>query len=122
MSAASSQASAFYEQVARGGAVFTFTAEGDYLVFPVRGKEVVPFWSSRSRMLNVQKEHPKYAGYSISEESLADFLGSTMALFDKERICIGVNWSGAKLVGYDIEPEDLRRNIAYWVNTFGADG
>lgn len=116
MSIAAAQASAFYEQVAKDRLVFTFTDDADYLVFPIQGKEVVPFWSSRSRMDKVQADHPKYSSYSISEIPLTEFLDSVLAQLRDERISVGVNWSGARLAGFDVLPEDVQRNIGYWVD------
>ena len=72
-------------------------------------------------MVKVQNAHPKYASYTVSEEPLAEFLDDTLAIFLEQNICIGVNWSGARLVGYDIEPAELRRNIGYWVGKFSAE-
>jgi len=43
MSIAAAQASKFYEQVVRERAVFTLTEDGSFLVFPMVGREVVPF-------------------------------------------------------------------------------
>src|SRR5262245_36007386 len=73
MSAAAAQYSRFKEQVVRNGRVYTFTDNGEYPVFPVAGREVIPCWSSRRRMEAIQRAFPKYSGYEISEMSLADF-------------------------------------------------
>jgi len=114
MSVAAAQASAFYEQVVKDGSVFTFLDDGSFLVFPIHGKEVVPFWSSRTRVQKVQSRHPEYAGYTIHEIPLPEFLETTLAKFGKDGIHVGVNWSGDRLVGYDLPVADLLRNIDYW--------
>jgi hypothetical protein len=116
MSTSAAQARAFYEQAAQDKRVFTFTADDDYLVFPIQGREVVPFWSSRSRLDKVRADHPKYASYSVTEIPLNEFLGAVLTQFGDEKISVGVNWSGPRLTGFDISPEDLQRNIGYWVN------
>ena len=113
MSIAAAQASAFYEQAAKHGSVFTFLEDGNFLVFSIRGQDVVPFWSSRSRMAKVQAVHPKYARYAVEEIPLAQFLGETLGLMEAEGIHIGVNWSGKRLVGYDVPVAEVRRNLGH---------
>jgi hypothetical protein len=122
MSIAGSQASKFYEQVACDEKVFTFTEDGELLVFPIRENEVVPFWSSKKRLQKIQKEHPKYTNYSISEIALKDFLGETLTILESEEIRVGVNWAGKSLTGYDLEVKDLKRNIGYWLEKQGDNG
>ena len=113
MSIAAAQASTFYEQIAKEKSVFTFTKDDDYLVFPVHGKEVIPFWSSRNRLAKIQRDHPKYSAFTVSEVSLDTFLAKTLAQLQEEGIHIGVNWSGPRLTGYDISAVDLRRSIEH---------
>jgi len=90
--------------------------DGGFLVFPIHGKEVVPFWSSRSRLEKVATEHPKYATYQPEQLPLEEFLQKTLALFEEENIQVGVNWAGARLSGYDISPQDMKINIAHWLS------
>lgn len=116
MSTAALHASAFYEQVAREGSVFSFSDEDSMLIFRIRDQDVTPFWSSRSRMERVQAAHPKYAAYTIDEEPLDRFMRKTLQQLEEEAIQIGVNWSGARLTGYDVSAVELRRNIEYWLN------
>jgi len=73
MSIAAPQYDKFREQVATEERVFTFTDDGDFLVYPARGGDTVPFWSSRARLLTIQKRMPKYQAYTVTELSLADF-------------------------------------------------
>ena len=113
MTIASAQAQKFYEQVAREDSVFTFTHDGDFLVFPIRDIEVVPFWSSLSRMNKIRATHQKYASYSITRSTLDEFLTETLPMLQKEDLHVGVNWSGPRLVGYDISVADLKRNVEH---------
>ena len=125
MSIATVHANAFYEQAVRDGSVFTVLEDDSFLIFPVRDKEdkeVVPFWSSQSRVEKMQATHPKYAQYAISKIPLAEFLEKTLAQFEEENINVGVNWSGKRLVGYDVSVADLRRNIAYRLGKIGGRG
>src|SRR5205085_8155034 len=115
MSVAAAQLSRFKEQVVRGGTVFTFTDNGEYLVYPVDGREVIPSWSSRRRMETIRKSFPKYHGYEITEISLADFLQRLPRLAE-EGAHIGTNWSGKRLTGYDVSVQDLLAGLEYWLN------
>jgi hypothetical protein len=119
LSNAASNASAFYEQVVKDGSVFTVIDDDSFVVILVGGTEVVPFWSSRYRVKKVQSSHPKYAGFSISEIPLTEFLDKTLAQLEEENIHVGVNWSGKRLIGYDRSVADLKRNIGYWLDKKG---
>jgi hypothetical protein len=114
MSVAAAQAAEFYRKVVETGAVFTFTHDDELLVFSIHDREVIPFWSSRSRLENIQSTHLKYKSYSISEVSLQEFLTENLPLLEAEGISIGVNWSGPRLTGYDLTVLELKANIAYW--------
>jgi hypothetical protein len=119
MSVAAAQASKFYEQVVVDGKVFTFMDDDSFLVFRKNDKEVIPFWSSRTRLEKIAKMHPKYSSSVIFEFSLAEFMNKTLLQLEEENICIGVNWSGPRLVGYNIPISELRTNIAYWQSKHG---
>lgn len=108
----------FAEQVAQDERVFTFTCEGELLVYPVRGNEVVPFWSSRSQLETIQKRFPKYQKHSISEMSLSEFY-EWLAQLEDEGILVGVNWSGERLTGYDVTVADLRELLAHRLDSIG---
>jgi hypothetical protein len=114
MSLSAAHATKFYEQVVADGKVFTLTEDEAFLVYPVHGREVVPFWSSRSRLERVQQSHPKYRNYTVSEMTLDEFLDRTLAKLEEENVSVGVNWSGSRLTGYDLTASELRNNIGYW--------
>ena len=116
MSTAAELYDKFKKQTAQESKVFTFTNEGKDLVYPVRGKEVIPFWSSRRRAATVQKSHEQYRRYEITEMSLDEFIQWLPSLA-KQGIHIGTNWSGEHLVGYDVPTHELQAGIEYWMNT-----
>jgi hypothetical protein len=115
MSAAASQAASFYRDAAQHRRVFTLLKDESFAVFQVRDQEVIPFWSTRSRVERVQKDHAQYREYVIDEIPLARFFEATLTDLEREHIHVGVNWSGPRLTGYDISPADLRRNIEHYV-------
>lgn len=112
MSIAAAQASKFYEQVVREGKVFTFIVKGDFPVFRNRSVEVVPFWSSRSGISEIHEHHAEFAPYVIDEITFADFREKTLKQLEEEGICVGLNWTGEKLTGYDLPVSELRECLA----------
>ena len=120
MTVAAAQASKFYEQVVRDDRVFTFLDDGSFLIFPVGNIEVIPFWSSRSRVAAIQKEHEKYRGLEIDEIPFRDFWNKTLEQLAEEEIHVGVNWSGTRLFGYNLPVDDVKRNIDYWLKKLSA--
>ena len=114
MSEAASQASAFYEEVASSRSAFTLLDHGNFLVFSVRGVEVVPFWSSRARVARVQKNHSNYRSFDCDEIHLDALIARTLPDLECEGIHVGVNWSGVRLTGYDVSVADVLKNLAYW--------
>lgn len=116
MSVSSAQACKFYEQTVCEGKVFTFESPGGLLVFPIRDVEVVPFWSSRSRLERIQATMPQYSDYTIQEKSFDEFYNDTLPWLEEQNIHIGVNWSGTRLTGCDLSVSELRTNLDYWRN------
>jgi hypothetical protein len=121
MTVAAAQASKFYEQVVRDDRVFTLLDNGNFLVFPVGEIEVVPFWSSRSRLTAIQKDHQKYSRFEVDEMPFKDFWNKTLPQLAEEDIHVGVNWSGTRLVGYNLRVDDVKKNIEYWRRKLSAD-
>jgi hypothetical protein len=117
MSVAALQYSKFCSEVAETGRAFTFLEDSSFLVYPVNGTEVVPFWSSRTRLVRISKAHPKYARYQICEFPMENLL-SSMTQLQSEGILVGVNWSGPKLTGFNVSVPDLRAAL---MQQLGAD-
>ena len=114
MSAAGAQHARFKEQAVREGCVFTFKNGDFHLVFPVAGRDVWPFWSSRSRLVRIQRGHSKYREFEIVDIELSRFM-DWLPKMGKDGILIGVNWSGKRLTGSDVEPMDLHAGVQYWI-------
>lgn len=114
MTIAAAQYAKFKEEIVNEGYVYTFTENRNFLVFPVNRHEVIPFWSSRKRLEKIQEEHPKYQKYEISQMDFEMFY-NWLPQLAQDKIHIGVNWSGAKLLGYDVPAADLKEGLDYWV-------
>jgi len=113
MSQAASQASAFYREVVKTGKVWTIRDAGGYPAPKgAGGKRVQPFWSSLSRVERIIRTVPAYAGFTPDEIPWDEFLSAWVPGLTKDGILVGVNWSGARARGYDIEAEQVARNVA----------
>jgi hypothetical protein len=120
VSQAASQASIFFEQVARERRVFAVLADGEHIILPMSHGEVVPLWSSRSRVEKIQRLHPKYKDFAVREIPLETVLGELLPSLEAEAIRIGANWSGPRLVGFDYSVADARRNLDHWIQKLNA--
>jgi hypothetical protein len=112
MSVAAPQAAAFYREVARERKVWT-VRDGEGIPAPrnASGERAMPFWSSRTRAEAVIKASPAYADFKPVEISWDEFCKKWLPGLTKDGIRVGVNWSGPRAVGYDIEPAAVLRNV-----------
>lgn len=112
MSQAASQAAAFYSEVARAGRVWTIR-DADGFPAPVggSGQRSQPFWSSLARVERIVKRVPAYLGFQAVELSLQEFMARWLTGLEKDGLRVGLNWTGPRATGYDIEPTTVRRVI-----------
>jgi hypothetical protein len=112
MSQASSQAWVFYREVAKNRKVWTIRdADGFPQPKTSDGSRAQPFWSSLSRVRRIIKSARAYAGFEPHELSWEEFCAKWVPGLTKDGVKIGVNWSGQKVVGYDIEAERVRKSV-----------
>jgi hypothetical protein len=112
MSQAASQAAAFYRDAVKHGTVWTVRDESG---FPAplnpEGRRAQPFWSSRSRVERVIKNVDAYMGFDPVEVGLEEFVKRWLPGLARDGLLVGVNWSGSRAVGYDIEPQSVSQAI-----------
>jgi hypothetical protein len=117
MSQAASQWHAFVKEVAVSGRVSTVRDAGGYPQ-PQRpdGRRVQPFWSSFARAQRVIKSMSAFEGMEPAELSIDEFVQRWLPGLERDGVLVGVNWTGSRATGYDIEPaevgEQLERAIA----------
>lgn len=113
MSQAASQAAAFYREVATSRKVWTIRDAGGYPApIGTSGKRAQPFWSSRSRVERVISTVPAYAGFTPDEIAWEQFCSAWVPGLTRDGLLVGINWSGARAIGYDLEPAEVARNVA----------
>jgi hypothetical protein len=112
MSIAAAHAHEFYKQVAKNNKVWTVRDEGG---FPApknsEGIRVQPFWSSLSRVAKVIKNVPAYNGFEPYEIDWESFRDKWLPGLKKDGLLIGVNWSGEKAMGYDLDSDSVKKAI-----------
>jgi hypothetical protein len=112
MSQAASQAATFYRDVAAKRAVYTLRdSEGFPAPKGLDGRRSMPFWSSRSRVERIIATVPAYAGFEPVDLTWDEFCSRWAPGLEKDGCLVGVNWSGPRAVGYDIEPSRLLKNV-----------
>ena len=112
MSQAGSQAWAFYREVARTRVLWTACDDVGYpSPMTSSGKRAQPFWSSRSRAERIIASVPAYAMFQPEAVTWADFCEQWVPDYERDGLLIGVNWSGARARGFDIEPERVQQSV-----------
>jgi hypothetical protein len=109
---AAAQAAAFYREVATHGSLWTVRDAGG---FPqpkgADGVRVQPFWSLRSRAERVVATVTAYAGLEVVELPWQVFESRWVPGLKRDKVLVGVNWSGPRATGYDVSPDDVVRNV-----------
>ena len=112
MSQAGSQAWAFYREVAVSRVMWTVEDDVGYpQPMTADGYRAQPFWSSRSRVEKIVATVPAYSVFRPAEVSWDEFCREWVPDLTRSGVRVGVNWSGQRATGYDIEPEQVQRNV-----------
>lgn len=112
MSQAGSQAWAFYREVAESRVVWTVRDDEGYPA-PITssGQRAQPFWSSRSRVEKTIATVPAYSTFRPFEISWEDFCTKWIPGIVRDNQLVGVNWSGPRAKGFDLDPLRLKEAV-----------
>ena len=117
MTQSSSQATAFYRDVAKNGVMWTVEDDGGVPAPMNRdGQRCMPFWSSRARVEKVIKTVPAYRSFRPLELSWTEFIKDWVPDLAQDGLLIGVNWSGPHARGYDLRPDEVVRNVSHFIS------
>jgi Protein of unknown function (DUF2750) len=120
MSQAGSQAWAFYREVAKTRVLWTVKDEDGFPApLTSEGKRSQPFWSSRSRVERIIASVPAYAGFTPHELSWSEFESEWVPELTRDGTLVGLNWSGPRASGFDIEAERVRRSVLVVISEGG---
>jgi hypothetical protein len=112
MSNSALHAQTFYREVAQHRKIWTIR-DGKGFPAPMTsaGHRAQPFWSSVTRAERIISDVPSYSGFKIVEISWEDFIQKWVPGLSKDKVLIGLNWSGRNATGYDIEPEKVKEYV-----------
>jgi hypothetical protein len=112
MGQSASQAHAFYRDVAKNKKVWTIRdEEGFPQPLTATGERAQPFWSTLSRVQKIIKNAPAYSSFVPVEISWEEFRDEWLPELEEDGVRVGVNWSGKKAVGYDLDVSWVRNAI-----------
>jgi hypothetical protein len=121
MTQSASQATAFYRDVAAHRMMWTLHNEKGFPTARTSGGEyAVPFWSTLLRVQLITRVVPAYAGYEPFAVSWENFVTKWSPDLSKNKLKVGVNWSGKKATGYDLEPTRLVQIVKGWIEKVGS--
>jgi hypothetical protein len=106
------QAAAFYRELAKHRSAWTIRDRVGYPApLNAEGRRAQPFWSTRSRTERIIANVVAYRDFEPVEISLADFRRKWLPDLARDGLFAGLNWSGPRATGYDIEPETVMWRI-----------
>lgn len=102
----------FYADVGKSLVVYTIRDERGFPA-PKNGQGVrsMPFWSTQARAEKIVNKVPAYANFRVVMIELNEFLDYWLVDLEKAGQLVGVNWSGSRAMGYDLEPNDVRKTL-----------
>jgi hypothetical protein len=108
VSQAASQAAAFRREVLERGEVW-LVEDDDGVPAPISsdGLRAMPFWSSVARAERAAQSE-QFAGCRPRRLSLEEFGQRWLPGLERDGLLVGVNWSGPRATGYDVEPAQVR--------------
>ena len=113
MSTSAAHAAAFYGEVIREGAVWGVRDDGG-VPAPLNGDGVraMPFWSLESRAQKVIQSAPAYLGFTAVQIPLPEWRERWLPGMTNDGVLVGINWSGVRATGYDVQPSDVETALA----------
>lgn len=81
------------------------------------GRRAMPFWSSKARVERIIRMVTAYSGFEPVEVSWEDFCTEWPPHLRADGLLVGVNWSGKYATGYDVEVDQLLRNVQHYIDS-----
>jgi hypothetical protein len=113
VSHAAAQASAFYEEVAKNGRLWSIKDPNGFPAPETPQGRVMPFWSSLARVESVIESVPAYAGFVPVELTWDAVRSRWLPGLERDGLRVGVNWTGPRGTGYDVLPSELKANLEH---------
>ena len=117
MSIAAAHSAAFYREVALAQCVWAIEDAGGFPAPIANGtKRAMPFWSSESRANKIVENVTAYKGFKPVPIPWSTFCERWIPGLTHDGYLAGINWSGSSATGFDVEPEQVRRNVESVLN------
>lgn len=117
MTIAAPHAAAFYREVAISRVVWAIQDAGGFPApIGTDDRRAMPFWSSQSRALKVIESVRAYTGFTPVPIQWQTFCERWVSGLCQDSLLVGVNWAGPRATGYDVEPNEVKRNIEALLN------
>jgi len=105
MSQSAAQAAAFFRDAVRTRRVWTVQDTGGIPAPRTgNGARAVPFWSTENRVRHIIATVPAYRGFEPVAIELDDWRNDWIPGCSRDGLLLGINWSGPRAVGWDLEP------------------
>jgi hypothetical protein len=122
MSQAASQWAAFAREIAVHRRLWTVKDDGGHPApMTPSGVRAMPFWSSLSRVERIIRNVPAYSTFTPHELSWEEFRDRWIPGLTKDGIQVGVNWTGPRATGYDIDAAGVQARVEYEIGELPAN-
>jgi len=113
MSISAAHADAFASEALAADAVWAIRdADGFPTSTNASGETAMPFWSTENRARRVIENVDAYRGFEPVRLELEAFVGRWLPGLERDGLLVGLNWSGKRAIGYDMQPKDVRARLA----------
>jgi hypothetical protein len=113
MSISGAHADAFFQEVLREGQVWAIRdSSGIPAPQGAGGVRAMPFWSLASRAEKIITTVDAYAGFETFGIPLDEWRSRWLPGLERDGLFLGLNWSGPRATGYDIEPVSAMASLA----------
>lgn len=107
------QADAFYAEALRAQKVWTVRDASGFPAPANRdGHRAQPFWSRRSRAEHVIESVHAYAVMEVVEIEIDVWRSRWLPGMARDGLLVGLNWSGERATGFDLQPAEVERNLS----------
>ena len=112
MTQSSAQLVQFFSEIAKYNMVWTIKDNNGFPApLGTNGKRAMPFWSSKIRAETLIQNVNAYHGFQPISIDIYVFQSSWLLGLKKDNLLVGINWTGKNATGFDIEPEQVLKNL-----------
>lgn len=112
MTISGAHADGFYKEVLARGQVWAIRDRDGFPAPESDGRRVMPFWSRESRAQRVIDSVEAYRDFEVVSLPLDQWRSRWLRGLKRDGLLVGLNWSGARATGYDVDPDDVERNLS----------